>query len=75
MKFPINFKEFTAKPVSAIAFIGLIAVSYLYMDIKTTLTEQIETLQTRVTHLEKQNEQLQNKLIEVTLSINTVKHE
>jgi hypothetical protein len=39
---PISFSEFRKNPVAAVAFCMLLAVSYLYMDLRTGYKEQIE---------------------------------
>ena len=41
MKSPIDFKDFAANPVTGLLFFCLIAIGYLYIDNKTTLTNQI----------------------------------
>ena len=43
MKSPIDFKDFAANPVTGLLFFCLIAIGYLYIDNKTTLTNQIKT--------------------------------
>jgi hypothetical protein len=48
MKSPIDFKDFAANPVTGLLFFCLIAIGYLYIDNKTTLTNQIENLQEEV---------------------------
>jgi hypothetical protein len=42
MKSPINFKDFAANPMAGGLFFCIIAIGYLYIDNKTTLTTQIE---------------------------------
>jgi hypothetical protein len=39
---PVNFSEFRKNPVAAVAFCMLLAVSYLYMDLRSGYKEQIE---------------------------------
>jgi hypothetical protein len=39
---PVNFSEFKKNPVAAVAFCMLLAVSYLYMDLRSGYKEQIE---------------------------------
>jgi hypothetical protein len=39
---PVNFSEFRKNPVAAVAFCMLLAVSYLYMDLRAGYKEQIE---------------------------------
>ncbi len=47
MKGIINFKDFASNPISGVLLLSLIAIGYLYVDNKTTLTNQIEALQER----------------------------
>ena len=37
---PISFKEFAKNPVVGTLFIVLIAIGYLYVDVKTTFKDQ-----------------------------------
>jgi len=39
---PVNFSEFRKNPVAAVAFCMLLAVSYLYVDLRSGYKEQIE---------------------------------
>jgi hypothetical protein len=39
---PVSFDQFRKNPVAAVAFCMLLAVSYLYMDLRTGYKEQIE---------------------------------
>lgn len=58
IKPPISFKEFAKEPVKGLMFICIIAVGYLYVDIKMSntadkkqLNEKIITLETKVDQL------------------------
>lgn len=58
IKPPISFKEFSKDPVKGLMFICIIAVGYLYVDIKMSNTSiqkkqdtKIETLETKVDQL------------------------
>jgi len=58
VKPPISFKEFAKEPVKGLMFICIIAVGYLYVDIKMTNTstqkvqnEKIEKLESKVDDL------------------------
>lgn len=58
IKPPITFKEFSKDPVKGLLFIVLIAIGYLYVDIKLSNKEiqakqdaKIEALETKVTTL------------------------
>jgi hypothetical protein len=55
VKMPITFKEFAKEPVKGLMFICIIAVGYLYVDIKmsnsetqTQLNHKIEVLENKV---------------------------
>ena len=39
---PVSFDQFRKNPVAAVAFCMLLAVSYLYMDLRSGYKEQIE---------------------------------
>ena len=70
MKSLINFKDFASNPVSGVLLLSLIAIGYLYVDNKTTLTNQIETLQEEVIVLRDDYKKLNDKFIETLKSIN-----
>lgn len=59
----LSFKEFLTNPIVALLFMCLMAIGYLYIDNRTTLTKQIETLQTEVSKLEKDYKELNDKFI------------
>tara|TARA_R100001530_G_scaffold94540_1_gene65664 strand:+ start:518 stop:757 length:240 start_codon:yes stop_codon:yes gene_type:complete len=69
MKLPINFKDFVSNPIAGILFFALIAIGYLYIDNKTTLTNQIEALQAEVITLKEDYKKLNNKFIETLKTI------
>jgi len=61
VKTPITFKEFSKDPVKGLMFICIVAVGYLYVDIKMSNTNiqskqdaKIEVLETKVTQLTEQ---------------------
>jgi len=70
MKSLINFKDFASNPISGVLLLSLIAIGYLYVDNKTTLTNQIEVLQEEVITLRDDYKKLNNKFIETLKSIN-----
>jgi hypothetical protein len=39
---PVSFEQFKKNPVAAVAFCMLLAVSYLYMDLRSGYKEQID---------------------------------
>jgi len=59
----ISFKEFVKNPIVALLFMCLIAIGYLYLDNKSTLTNQIEELQSEVDTLKKEYKELNDKFI------------
>jgi hypothetical protein len=66
---PITLKEFGKNPVSAIALLSLCATLYLYLDLRTQMELQIETLQEEVRALKADNKELQRQYIELAKSI------
>jgi hypothetical protein len=49
---PISFSDFKKNPIAAVAFCMLVAVSYLYYDVKTGYSAQIENANAKITALE-----------------------
>lgn len=70
MKSIVNFKDFASNPISGVLLLSLVAIGYLYVDNKTTLTNQIEVLQDEVITLRDDYKKLNNKFIETLKSIN-----
>lgn len=70
VKSPIDFKDFAANPVIGVLFFCLIAIGYLYIDNKTTLTNQIEALQEEVIVLRSDYKKLNDKFIQTLQEIN-----
>jgi len=56
--------------VTGLLFFCLIAIGYLYIDNKTTLTNQIEALQEEVITLRSDYKKLNDKFIETLQGIN-----
>jgi hypothetical protein len=48
MKLPVNFNEFKNNPIAAVAFTMLLAVGYLYFDLRSTDKEQIDKANTKI---------------------------
>ena len=69
MKLPINFKDFASNPVSGVLLLSLIAIGYLYVDNKTTLTTHIKVLQEEVIMLRDDYKKLNDKFIETLKNI------
>lgn len=66
----INFKDFASNPIAGVLLLSLIAIGYLYVDNKTTLTNQIKVLQEEVITLRDDYKTLNNKFIETIRNIN-----
>ena len=62
VKPPISFKEFAKEPVKGLMFICIIAVGYLYVDIKMSNTATQKQLNEKITVLEAKVDQLTNAL-------------
>ena len=65
----VSFKEFVKNPIVALLFMCLIAIAYLYIDNKSTLTNQIETLQEEVVTLREDYKELNDKFIKTIQTI------
>ena len=62
VKPPISFKEFAKEPVKGLMFICIIAVGYLYVDIKMTNTATQKQLNAKIEVLENKVDQLTDQL-------------
>jgi len=49
---PVSFEQFKKNPIAAVAFCMLVAVSYLYYDVKTSYSAQIDNANAKITALE-----------------------
>lgn len=58
----IDFKTFAKNPIVGTLFLVLIAISYLYIDIKSTFKDQIVTQNVKVEKLETKVEVMQYTL-------------
>jgi hypothetical protein len=67
----VSFKEFVKNPIVALLFICLMAIGYLYVDNRTTLTNQISNLEEDIEQLESDYKELNNKFIETLQKIDT----
>jgi len=65
-----SYKDFVKNPIVSLLFICLIAIGYLYVDNRNTLTNQIDSLQEEVKALKKENVILYNKIIEISKKVN-----
>jgi hypothetical protein len=59
----ISFKEFIKNPIVALLFMCLMAIGYLYIDNRNTLTDQIDDLKLEVKDLQEENRKLNEKII------------
>ena len=59
---PINFSDFRKNPVAAVAFCMLVAVGYMYFDLRTGYKEQIEQANAKIEALDKKIEIMQVQL-------------
>lgn len=66
---PVSFKEFAKNPIVALLFMSLIAIGYLYVDNKSTMTSQINELRVEVISLKKDYKELNDKFIETIQKI------
>jgi hypothetical protein len=49
---PVSFSEFKRNPVAAVAFCMLLAVGYLYIDLRSGYKEQIENANAKIEMLD-----------------------
>ena len=59
---PISFKDFAKNPVVGTLFLVLIAISYLYIDIRTTFKEQATSQNVRIEKVEGRLDKVQEAL-------------
>jgi archaellum component FlaF (FlaF/FlaG flagellin family) len=52
MKLPVTFEQFSKNPVAAVAFCMLLVVGYLYVDLRSGYTDQIEKSNKKIDALE-----------------------
>lgn len=71
----ISFTDFLKNPIVGLLFMCLLAIGYLYVDNKSTLTNQIEELQKEVIILKKDYKELNDKFIEMIQKANENKNE
>jgi hypothetical protein len=49
---PVSFEQFKKNPIAAVSFCMLLAVSYLYMDLRSGYKEQIEKANQKIEALD-----------------------
>jgi hypothetical protein len=59
---PISFKEFAKNPIVGTLFLVLIAISYLYVDVRTTFKEQAASQNVRIDKVETRLDKVQEAL-------------
>lgn len=62
VKPPISFKEFAKEPVKGLMFLCILAVGYLYVDIKMSNSSTQKQLNEKITKLEVKVEELTDQL-------------
>ncbi len=60
--FPITFSEFVKEPVKGVMFLCLVAVGYLYVDLKLNYNKQIEKQGEKIEILENKIDMLTQQL-------------
>ena len=59
---PICFNEFAKNPIVGTLFLVLIAISYLYIDVRTTFKEQATSQNVRIEKVENRLDRVQESL-------------
>lgn len=62
MKLPVSFEQFKKSPVTAIAFVLIVVVGYLYIDNKMVHSQQLDEHKDRIEKLESDELRLEEKL-------------
>lgn len=58
MKMPISFKEFSSDPVKGLLFIVVVAIAYLYIDIRMNYSGQVNKCDEEVVVLDQKIDRL-----------------
>ena len=58
MKMPISFKEFSSDPVKGLLFIVIVAIGYLYIDIRMNYSGQVSKCDDEVVVLDQKIDRL-----------------
>ena len=66
----MDINQLKKNPVQWLLGMCILGIGYLYVDIKTTLQDQISRLQSEVVMLKAENKELQSKYIELAKSVN-----
>lgn len=65
----VSFKDFVKNPISALLFMCLMAIGYLYFTQTTSFNAQIERLENDIKILKKDNKELNEKIIEILTEV------
>jgi chaperonin cofactor prefoldin len=65
MESPISFEQFKSSPITAIAFIAVLTVGYLFYELRSSHQEQLEDQDNRIEQLEEKIEKYEDKLDEL----------
>jgi CHASE1-domain containing sensor protein len=65
----VSFKEFLTSPITALLFMCVMALGYLYVAQTNTLEEQVINLQQEVKLLQDDNKKLNAKIIEILTEV------
>jgi hypothetical protein len=65
----MSYKDFFRNPIVGLLFMCLLAIGYLYIDNRNTLTDQITRLEEKVKVLEGENKMLYNKIVEISKKV------
>jgi len=65
MESPISFEQFKSNPISAVAFIAVLTVGYLFYELRASHNEQLKDQDVRIEQLEEKIEKYEDKLDEL----------
>jgi hypothetical protein len=71
IKMPISFKEFSKNPIIGTLFIVLLAIGYLYIDVRKTFTDQASTQSVKIEKLEVKEELLHDAVRRLDSSLSS----
>jgi hypothetical protein len=71
IKMPISFKQFSKNPIIGTLFIVLIAIGYLYIDVRKTFTDQATNQSTKIEKLEVKDEALHEAVRKLDSSLSS----
>jgi len=65
MESPINFEQFKSNPITAVAFMAVLTVGYLFYELRSSHEEQLGQQDARIEQLEEKIEKYEDKLDEL----------